>query len=724
MVPTRPTFWNISGTSQFLIYILGAVAVLVFTGGLVLHLLQWWRGQREPFFWPGFLRAAIRRIVTAVLLQKRLSKDAYTALTHLSIFWGMVLLTLGTAIATLDWDVAHLLFRRQFLRGTVYGLFEFVLDLAGVALLLGIILAAIRRYILRPTRIVEPVSKRDQLQSAYLLAVLGFITITGFLVEALRISSGRRLVASSVNSPDGDGLANLSKSSEPAGDLNAAEAATAWGTWAPVGNGLGIILRNTPLEQLRVWHGIAWWVHALAAFAFLVSVPFTKGYHLVAAAVNAISPPPPFSDPLSSGSASGPKTLNDLSWRELVQIDSCTSCGWCQNACPSYTSGTGFSPKQLIWHLNAELHERVWHMPFARKKSNGQHRVEQILPEVPFWSCFTCRACEAECPVLVEHTRLVVKLRRSLIDKGKVDEGIQEALVRWQRYGNSFGQSARKRAEWVKLLGFPIPNALQEPVDYLWFVGDYASFDTRVREATLATARLLHKAEVRFGLLFDKERNSGNDARRIGEEGLFEYLREENLIDLLMAQCNALFSTDPHSYHVLKREYILKPTGSEATPIAASKPVLHHTELILELLETGRLKAVRQFKHRVTYHDACYLGRYNGVYEAPRQILRRLGCELVEMPRNRERSFCCGAGGGGIWLKDVPGAGPRPAELRVREAISLGGVEYIVVACPKDFVMFTDAVKAAGTEKQIGVLDIAQVVWECVRDEATESLGG
>jgi Fe-S oxidoreductase len=304
----------------------------------------------------------------------------------------------------------------------------------------------------------------------------------------------------------------------------------------------------------------------------------------------------------------------------------------------------------------------------------------------------------ARCPVFNEHIPLVVEMRRQLMTRGEVGPGVQDMLTGLTRYGNSFGQSPRNRAKWTRDLGFEVKDARKEPVEYLWFVGDYASFDPRVQEITRALARILHRAGVDFGILGEGEQNAGNDVRRLGEEGLFEMLRDRNLAALGAAEHRAILTTDPHTYHALKHEYGL------------NGKVVHYTELLESLVASGRLPVSPDGGAPVTYHDPCYLGRYGGIFEAPRRVLESLGLRVAEMPRNRSKAYCCGAGGGRIWMEDAPGGGERPAESRVREAAGLKGVGTMVVACPKDLVMFRDALKTSGLEGSLAVRDIVELV--------------
>jgi Fe-S oxidoreductase len=306
------------------------------------------------------------------------------------------------------------------------------------------------------------------------------------------------------------------------------------------------------------------------------------------------------------------------------------------------------------------------------------------------------------CPVFNEHVPLIVQMRRHLIGQGEVGAGVQDMLMGMTRYGNSFGQSPRNRPKWARDLGFEVKDARKEPVEYLWYVGDYASFDPRVQEVTRSAARVFREAGLDFGILFEAEQNAGNDVRRLGEEGLFEMLRDKNLAVMESSQFEAIVTTDPHTYHVLRHEYGL------------DGKVRHYTEVLEDLVSAGRLPVSPNGHGRVTYHDPCYLGRYGGVYDAPRHVLEGLGLELVEMPRNRSAAYCCGAGGGRIWMEDAAAGGERPAESRVREAAGLQGVGTMVVACPKDLVMFRDALKTTGLEGTLEVRDIAELVEEAM----------
>jgi Fe-S oxidoreductase len=315
-----------------------------------------------------------------------------------------------------------------------------------------------------------------------------------------------------------------------------------------------------------------------------------------------------------------------------------------------------------------------------------------------------CNACVEACPVGIEQAPIINQLRRHLVEQGDLDPGVQAVLQVVHKSGNSFGENRRRRGRWVQDLEFEVKDARRDPVDVLWFVGDYASFDPRSQQVSRCLARLLHAADVDFGILYDGEGNSGNDVRRIGEEGLFESLAADNIDVLSKCDFSRIVTSDPHSLNTLRNEY---------PEFGGSWTVMHHTELLLELIEARRLELRNRLSYRVTYHDPCHLGRFNAEYANPRRLLELMGCVLVEMPRNRDNSFCCGAGGGQIWTSGPAGA-ERPSENRIREATSLPEVELFVVTCPKDVTMYEDAIKTSGNSSRIQLRELTELVEEAI----------
>jgi Fe-S oxidoreductase len=556
-------------------------------------------------------------------------------------------------------------------RGGVWGIYNLVADVLSVLALVGMTYFLVRRFVFRPKSFrfnpqvmllpgVEAGIRRDS------LVVGGFIL---FHVGSRWLGQAFKLAA---EGPD---------------------------PWQPLASAVSTLFVGMPEQALEVGVHATWWVALGLILLFLPYFPRSKHIHLFFAPLNlALGLPQPPGRLEADGK--GAARLEELPWRRILDAYACIMCNRCQDVCPAHQTGRSLSPAAL------EINKRYYLNRHLREFSRGAPSPplwEYAISVDAVWACTTCSACVHVCPVGNAPMLDIVEIRKRLLEEGVVpDTNLQEVLVKLGKYGNSFGKPERQRGQWTKGLPFRVKDARRETVDVLWFVGDYASFDPRVQEVTRTVARLLHHAGVDFGILYEGERNSGNDARRVGEAGLFEVLAEHNIRLLDQATYRVILTTDPHSLNALRNEY---------QALGRRYPVVHYTEFLLQLLEEGRLKVVQPVGRRVTYHDPCYLARYNRVTEAPRGLLRRVGAELVEMPRNRENTFCCGAGGGRIWMREEPGE--RPSESRIREAATLG-VDTFVVACPKDYTMYTDAVKTAGYEGRMVVCDVAELVAQAV----------
>ncbi len=694
----RPVFQDFPTWLKVTFYVMAAVVHLAFAYGLYRRIRKYARGRPDPRFdrLPWRFWSALRDLATSATIA---SGDRWAGVAHGLIFWGWMVLFAGTVTLAIDEDVVGLLWPdRKFLHGDFYLGYSLVLDALGVAFLAGLAIMAVRRVRggvrLDYRRVDRPAGRYDRsrwpAEDWMFLAILTGIGTTGFLIESARI----------------------------------AERFPAYEVWSFFGWVLGHLFRVLGVNEANAgsWHKLFWWVHAVLVFALIARLPYSKGLHMLTSFANLM-----FRDPLAarrlapaSAGADGQQglaTLADLSWKQLLDVDACTRCGRCHEVCPARGSDAPLSPRDLVLDLR-ELSDASWGVrrgPLSFRWDGAAGAVSQTLTAAPLagglipadtlWACTTCRACMEVCPVGIEHVPLIVGMRRKLVEDGQVDENLQSALMKFTRQGNSFGQPERMRGRWTQGLPFKVKDVRKEPADYLWFVGDYASYDPRAQEVTRAVARVLAHAGVDFGILYEGERNSGNDVRRVGEEGLFEMLVEHNIRQMEKAKFQRILTTDPHSYNALRFEY---------PAYGLSREVRHYSEVLAELLQSGRLVVKRPLGYRVTYHDPCYLGRYGGIFEAPRQVLRAIGCEVVEMPRNRRRSYCCGAGGGRIWAGDSLYRGEKPAESRIREAVALDGVTRFVVACPKDMVMYTDAVKTTGNEGRIAVVDLIQLVEEAL----------
>jgi len=490
----------------------------------------------------------------------------------------------------------------------------------------------------------------------------------------------------------------------------------------PFASLISFLFDGVPANILDVGIHVTWW---LAIGLILVFFPYfvrSKHIHLMVAPLNlglAKQAPRGRLDPVQSNGSTdnlepGAKTLQELAWPRLLDAYACIMCNRCQDVCPAHNQGWSLSPSALEINKRYLINEEYFSL--AGGNLSKRPLTEHMISPEAVWSCTTCYACVRVCPVGNEPMADIIDIRRRIIIEGEeIDSGIQSAMESLAKNGNWFSKGSRIRDKWTKELDFQVKDATKEETEFLWFVGDTASYDARVTPLTQKVASILHHAGVDFGILGRLERNSGNDVRRVGEEGLFEQLVEENLEAFGKAQFNQIVTTDPHSLNSLRNEY---------PQYGGMWPVHHYTNILLDLVKSGKLEIKNKLSHyKATYHDPCYLGRYNGGFAAPRELLHLMGVNLTEMPRNRENSFCCGAGGGQIWLGTTP-EGERPAENRIQEALSVltpfsngsGPAEKVIfiVACPKDVVMYTDAVKTTGNEERIEVRDIIELLEEAI----------
>jgi len=681
----RINFWGLHGgwrtVAVIVTYGVLPLCALVMLVRLYLRIRLWWRvGRPEPRWDQPPTR--VKRLLKYALAQVKVWRQLYPGLMHFGLAWGFFVFFIGTALATIDADIV------KFLRGRLYLGYKLVLDAFTVFFLAAAFLAGYRRFVQRPERLTLTAP------FALTLVLIFVIVLSGLMTESLRLASVAR-------QPE------LQPGWQPE---------LAW--WTPAGWALAQVWLGLGLSvpvMIQV-HLAMWLLHAGLVALLILTLPAGSLVHVLTAPLNVFfsrldSPPGRLAPAFQRDGTPGVATLRDFTWTQLMAGDACTECGRCQDACPAHGSGLPLSPKELILAVRNEL---ASHGPELLKlRSQGAAQLPPFasvaVEDAAAWACTTCRACAAECPVLIEHVDTIVDLRRYLLAQQRADNQLTTALGNLRRYGNSFGKSDKQRAKWTTGLDFKIKDARREPVHTLWFVGDYASYSPALAEVTQAAARLFRAADLDFGLLYDAERNAGNDVRRAGEEGLFELLAQKNLTALQKCQFEQIVTTDPHSYNTLKNEYVW--TNGTAAFLGDRFRILHAAELFDELLRAGRLTPQQPMHCVVTYHDPCYLGRYNNVYDAPRRVLRALGCRLVEMPRHRDRALCCGAGGGRIWMEEGQ-VRERPAENRVREAAALPDVQYFVVACPKDLTMYRDAVKTAGLENRLIVKDLVELVAE------------
>jgi len=695
---TRILFQGFQTSSVYLFYVIGYTAIAIFLYGCYVQVRKYRRGQPDAA-WGEFLARFWDMTKTMMTHRTIKRRDKAAGKAHAGIFFGFVLLFIGTATITLEYDILEPLFGITFWYGDFYLWFSLILDIAGVAAIAGLIYMMYRRKWLklpkldytRPDR--EP-GDPDYDRSAYrredwaFLWVFITILITGFLLEASRL-------------------------------IWLMEDPTVWEYrwWSPVGASIAHLFYGLGMgpEAAGDFRTGLWWFHGILALAFVALIPFTKVKHIFTASASLM-----FRDPMAGKRLPtvpedqediGVKTITDFTWKQLLNLDACTKCGRCHEACPANAVGAPLSPRDVILSLREFANNALEKKELPDEVELDVHGkdVGQVFMET-LWSCRTCMACVEICPVAVEHVPIIVQMRRKLVDEGNMEPILQKTLQSVHKNGNSMGESKRKRAKWTKDLSFEIKDARKEPVDVMWFVGDYASFDPRNQVVTKSFAKLMQQAGVDFGLLYEAEMNAGNDVRRVGEEGLYEFLANSNISTLEQCEFNSIVTTDPHSFNTIRNEY--PDFGGEFE-------IQHYTTVLKHLFEEGKLKIKKKLDYRVTFHDPCHLGRYNKGYDAPRELIEMIGCELVEMDRNRDNSFCCGAGGGRIWIPDPVGL-EKPSENRIREAGAIDDLDVFIVSCPKDLTMFEDARKTAGFEDKFVVKELIELITECVEFDIEE----
>lgn len=697
---TRVLFENFQPQAIHLFYAIGYLAIAIFIYGVYVQIRKYRRGKPDGS-WNELFSRFIDMLKTMATHRTLVRRDKSAGRAHGLIFLGFVLLFIGTSTITLEYDILEPLFGVKFWYGNFYLLFSLVLDLAGLGLIVGLIYMMYRRKWLNLPKLdykrvdrqeCDPDYDRSQYRRedwAFLWSFI-LIGITGFILEATRLVwlSGRPEVWD-------------------------------YRLWSPVGALLAQIMQALGMvsESAEAFRPYLWWFHGLLSLTFIACIPYTKIKHIFTAATSLM-----FKDPLAGRrlplvpedqKTAGYKTITDLTWKNLLHLDACTKCGRCQEACPANAVGAPLSPRDVILSLREFANKALSakELPAEAELDIHGKDVGQVFMET-LWSCRTCLACVEICPVAVEHVPIIVQMRRNLVEAGQMEPLLEKTLQTIHKTGNSFGESKRKRAAWTKELQFEIKDARTEPVDVLWFVGDYASFDPRNQKVTQSFARLMHHAGVNFGLLFEAELNAGNDVRRVGEEGLYELLASSNIGTLQACDFASIVTTDPHSFNTIRNEY---------PDFGGKFEIEHYTTLVKRLIETGQVKLKKKLDYRVTFHDPCHLGRYNKGFDAPREVIKLLGCELVEMARNRDNSFCCGAGGGRIWIPDPVGI-EKPSANRMKEAGQIEGLQVFVVSCPKDLTMFEDALKTSGFEGKFVVRELIELIDECIEYEVWEDI--
>ncbi|ELZ83928.1 iron-sulfur protein [Haloferax gibbonsii ATCC 33959] len=680
---TRETFWTISPVGEALFYGLAAIASLVFLYGVYERFARYARGGEDPFDRLSDLPGRTVRAAKVVFSnEKQFKRDRFAGVMHAFIMWGFLTLLIGTTILAIDIDVWRRVTGSSFFVGDFYLSYSFVMDLMGLLFVVGVGMALWRRYGVRHPRLW---GKHTGFEDAAFVWTLFLLGVGGYVLEGIRIVG--------TEFPEFE-------------------------TVSFVGYFVALVFdaggMSQGLAQTLYWFG--WWSHALLALAFVAAVPYAKPLHMLTSFANIVTADEKAGTRLPKVPADTPPdeigyvSEDDFSWKAMLDMDACTKCGRCTDACPAKASGRNLDPRDVILDLKT----------YRESVDAGGDSIDivadggtSVVDAESMESCMACMACMDACPVDIEHLTHFTEMNRRLTETGQQQEPVQEAMMNIFQNGNAFGDPQRKRPDWTDDLDFEVPDARDESVEFLWYVGDYPSYDERNRAVARSLARIFEEAGVSYGILYEDEQHDGNDVRRVGEEGLYEMLVEDNVAAMADCDFDKIVCTDPHSYNTFKNEY---PEMDDSFDY----PVYHYTQLVERLVGDDRLGLAGDelAAQTVTYHDPCHLGRYNGEYEAPREVIRATGVELAEMPRNRDQSFCCGGGGGGLWMDHEEES--KPSEERLREALddTTGGVERFVVACPMCATMYEDGRKTGSYEDDIDIVDISELVVEALDAKA------
>lgn len=664
---TREVFWNI--TQVWAMYAL-LVPTLVIAGfGFYRRVRVWKRGL--PLDRTDRPIERIRKLITHALAQRRTTRDTSAGIFHTLIYTGFIILTLATTVVFIHQD-----FGLPIMRGKFYLYFQsFLVDIFGALTIVGILMAAFRRSIQRPKKLVYT----DE--AAMILAVIFLIAVTGFLIEGWRIAA----------------------TSDP------------WGHWSPFGY---LIARASgPLmsdETLKQSHAAVWWTHTLLVFGFIAWAPYTKMTHV------AFSPLNIYTSSLAPVGASlrhidfdkaetlGVNSLAAFTWKDLADFDACTECGRCTNFCPANTVGKSLSPRDIILDLQRFMRANA-ESAFNKIPSDGDGKFPPIIGAVAstspdaLWACTTCGACMEACPVFIEQMPKIVDMRRFLVmEEADFPDTMQEAVTSIESRGHPFRGTPWGRMDWAEGLNVRTIDQAADAEVLLW-VGCGGALIERNTRVTRATAQLLEKAGVSFAVLGREEKCTGDPARRIGNEFLFQNLAKENSDKLNRHGVKKIITACPHCFNTFRNEY---------PQFGGNFEVYHHSQYLARLVDEGKLKPEKKSEKKVTFHDPCYLGRHNDEYDAPRQLVKIASrSNPIEMKQSREQSFCCGGGGGMSFIEEPPDK--RVNGERARQILETDA-ERVAVGCPFCMTMLEDGINARKGERDVRVMDVAELLWEAV----------
>ena len=649
---TAGSFLGVSDTLWFALLTLAAMSGVAWSLSRKYSLLAAGRGGVPLDRWGERLRG----LLVFFIGQKRMFIEPLPGIMHALIFWGFLVFTVRSTSMVIEglthgWELPFL----HTLVGHAYLLTK---DLFAVLVLVGVAIAAWRRLVTRPERL-------EYSGDAWvILGLIAALMVTDLLADGARIAGG---------------------------------APGAW-QWTPVSLVVGSLLRGTSEAGLHVTYTAAWWVHLVALYTFANYLPYSKHFHVYTSLPNVLLRP--LSEPgrlekmdlenIQEGTAIGAAKITDLTWKQLLDLYTCTECGRCTVVCPTTITKKPLIPRDLTIalrdHLNASAGEIISD-PGAKPGTPSRELSGDVIDPEVIWACTTCRWCEESCPLFISYVDKIVEVRRHLVlEKAEFPAEAEPAFRGMEVNGNPWQLAAETRADWARGLGVPLASEAGE-FEVLFWVGCAGSYDDAGKRTSVSLAKLLQAAGVKFAILGPEERCTGDAARRLGNEYLFQTLASGNVETLTKRGVKRIVTNCPHCFNTLAHEY---------PDFGGSYEVVHGTQMVAELVAQGRLKLTAELRRELTYHDPCYLGRTNGEYDAPRAILSAIpGLTLREAPLSRMKGMCCGAGGGRMWLEEK--LGTRINQTRMRQ-LAESGTNDVAVACPFCAVMVGNAQQELGLE--------------------------
>ncbi len=707
----RQIYWN-AESFGVLFYPLAALAMAIFAYG-VYRRWQMWVALGKPEIRMDRLGERIRSLLLNGLLQVKTFRDPYPGIMHGLIFFGFVVLFIGTALIAKETYITGPLLGWVFLRGWFYLIFSFMMDLFGLFVLIGVLLAIDRRYIRKPDRLGYKGAPENTPDDGIVLLLILAIVVTGFVSEALRIH---------VTHPP-------------------------WEYWSFAGWILAKTLTGVGQDTAMILHKVNWWIHALLSLGFIAYIPYSRLMHIITTPANHFMgslQPVGHIEPIrdfENAESFGVGKLEEFTKKQIFDSDACTRCGRCQDGCPAYLSGKPLSPKKLLQDLKTYWLERAPAAIAAKRSAPalpegdgkppkkmivfkaldgvdtlvdtvvaGATRTEapsektlvgEVVDLHELWACTNCLYCQEHCPALIEHVPKIIGMRQyKVLTEADFGAELQLTYRNIDNNSNPWGIGSHLRADWAKDLGVKT-LAEDANVEYLYYVGCAGSFDDRGKKVSTAFAKILQTAGVSFGILGTEEGCCGDSLMRGGNEYSYQALAQANIETMKGYNVKKIICTCPHGYNALKKDY--RNLGGEFE-------VFHHTEIIADLIAQGKITLKKPVEGLCTYHDSCFLGRYNKIYDEPRKILKAVpGLKLKEMERNLAKSFCCGAGGARMWMEED--IGERINNLRTDQAAATGA-STVAVGCPFCLTMFSDGIKDRKKEESMAALDIAEIVWK------------